>query len=281
MTVRQLTQMTWRELRTAAPGSIALIPVGSQEQHGEHLPLGTDQMLADTVVDEAVDLLEQSGPDLVRLPTVAYGLSPHHAFAAAITLSSATLLDLLSEILDSLADTGFRRMVVVNGHGGNDEVVRLAVKQAALRADIAAAACNYWNVTGPADENGDGAAESGASDGDDGCDNSVEDPARTPGHAGWFETALMLAAHPDLVHAADWEDDDGDPPLFDRPPYPGLVVERHGEWSRVHGVTDDPSAASTATGRTLLTRRVQGLATAITEFHHATNHSHGSADAAG
>lgn len=274
MTVRQLTQMTWRELRTAAPGSIALIPVGSQEQHGEHLPLGTDQMLADTVVDEAVDLLEQSGPDLVRLPTVAYGLSPHHAFAAAITLSSATLLDLLSEILDSLVDTGFRRMVVVNGHGGNDEVVRLAVKQAALRADITAAACNYWNVTGPAGDDGESA-------GSDESVGSVEDPARTPGHAGWFETALMLAAHPDLVRRADWEDGDGDPPLFDRPPYPGLVVERHGEWSRVHGVTDDPSAASTPTGRRLLTRRVQGLATAITEFHHATNHSHGSAAAAG
>nr|WP_205740642.1 creatininase family protein [Haloactinopolyspora alba] len=264
--------MTWHEVREAAHGAVAVVPVGSQEQHGSHLPLGTDRMLADAVVDEAVRRLDGAAVDLVRLPTVAYGFSPHHAFAAAVTLSAQTLVAVLGEIIDSLVATGFRRMLIVNGHGGNDEIVRLAVKQAALRADIAAAACNYWSLSGDGGDDVPAGADSSAAQ-----SAPADESERIPGHAGWFETSLMLAAHPELVHPPAWEDTPAAPPLFDQPPAPGLVVERHGEWSRVGGVTDDARAASAAAGRQLLARQAQRLATAITEFDRATEHSHGRA----
>jgi creatinine amidohydrolase len=60
------------------------------------------------------------------------------------------------------------------------------------------------------------------------------------------------------------------PPLFDNPPYPGLTVERHGEWARVGGSTDDPSTADAASGGQLLDDRAQGLARAIAAFDAAT-----------
>ncbi|HWD03760.1 MAG TPA: creatininase family protein [Amycolatopsis sp.] len=236
-----LTRMTWREVRTAAPAAIALLPIGSQEQHAGHLPMGTDTMLAETVVDGALARLGGE-PEVVRLPALPYGHSPHHLFAAAVSLSAATLQAVLADMLGSLVESGFRRVLIVNGHGGNDEIMRLAVKQNALRADVALAACSYWTL---------GEAE-------------------VPGHAGRFETSLMLAANPDLVRKAAPRPDVTPPPLFHRPPYPGLTVERHGEWARAGGSTDDATAATARSGADLLEARVTALAEAIRAFDAAT-----------
>ena len=90
----------------------------------------------------------------------------------------------------------------------------------------------------------------------------------------------MLAAHPDLVTpAAPWAEPE-EPPLFHRPPAAGLVVERHGEWERVHGVTDDASGADPAAGRELLAGRARALADAIRAFDAATRDSHGRQESA-
>ncbi|RJQ82049.1 creatininase family protein [Pseudonocardiaceae bacterium YIM PH 21723] len=241
-----LDRMTWRQVRAAAEGGIALLPIGSQEQHAGHLPMGTDTLLAETVVDAAVRELGGS-PEIVRLPCLPFGHSPHHLFAAAVSLSPETLLQVLTDVLDSLVQSGFRRVLIVNGHGGNDEIMRLAVKRFALRADVALGACSYWSLVEPAD--------------------------RVPGHAGWFETSLMLAAHPDLVGVP--EPRPAVTPLFDRPPHPGLTVERHGEWARAGGATDDASDASAEAGLDLLTTRIDALVTAIRAFDDATRDSHG------
>ncbi|MGW2061744.1 creatininase family protein [Streptomyces sp. NBC_00121] len=265
MSHRNLTEATWRETRAAAPDAIAVLPIGSQEQHAEHLPLGTDTMLADAVVSRALALLDERAaagddvPDLVRLPTLPYGHSPHHLFAAALTLSAPVLGMVLDELLDSLAACGYRRVLVVNGHGGNDEIMRLAVKRFALRADVTAAACSYWTLT----DTGEPEQE---------ADESEEKHAElVPGHAGWFETSLMLAAHPELVRAERARHEPVEPPaLFDKPPYPGLTVERHGEWERVGGATDDAAGAAAAHGERLLDRRARGLARAVLAFDAAS-----------
>ncbi|MGN5634488.1 creatininase family protein, partial [Streptomyces sp. AC154] len=256
MTHRNLTESTWRETRAAAAESIAILPIGSQEQHAEHLPMGTDTMLADAVVSRALAVLAERAaagadvPGLVRLPTLPYGHSPHHLFAAALTLSAPVLGTVLDELLDSLAGCGYRRVLVVNGHGGNDEIMRLAVKRFALRAEVTAAACSYWTLTDTG-EPGEAPEEDGAS-------------GLIPGHAGWFETSLMLAARPELVRTERAGREPVDPPpLFDKPPYPGLTVERHGEWERVGGSTDDASGADAGSGARLLERRALGLARAV------------------
>ncbi|WP_328540972.1 creatininase family protein [Streptomyces sp. NBC_00344] len=245
--------MTWREVRAAGEHGIALLPIGSQEQHADHLPMGTDTLLVEAVIERAGALLAEEPPvaGIVRLPALPYGHSPHHLFAAALSLSAQTLGAVLDDVLDSLVTSGFRRIMVVNGHGGNDEIMRLAVKRFALRADVTVAACSYWNVI------------SGEEDGGR--------PEVTPGHAGWFETSLMLAARPGLVREpVPVRTPVSPPPLFDHPPYPGLTVERHGEWERVGGSTDDASGADAARGHRLLADRASGLARAIRAFDAAT-----------
>jgi creatinine amidohydrolase len=142
----------------------------------------------------------------------------------ALSLPPRTLLDVLSSLLDSLVLAGFRRILVVNGHGGNIEMMSQAVKLAALEHPILAASCSYWQLLDPAPD--------------------------APGHAGAFETSLMRAEHPGLVDA------DGrgphDPPLFDQELVRGLHVERHGEWPRTGGVTDPPGPGDPERGRTAL-----------------------------
>jgi creatinine amidohydrolase len=244
-----LTRMTWREVREAARSAIALVPIGSQEQHADHLPMGTDTMLAEAVVDGALERLGDT--EVVRLPALPFGHSPHHLFAAAVSLRASTLQAVLADVLDSLATSGFRRVLVVNGHGGNDEIMRLAVKEYALQADVALAACSYFSL-------GDGG---------------------TPGHAGHYETSLMLAAHPDLVRGREPRPDVTPPPLFAEPPYPGLTVERHGEWARVGGSTDNATAATAEDGAALLEDRVTALADAIRAFDSATRQTHAEGEA--
>ncbi|MFJ1760096.1 creatininase family protein [Amycolatopsis sp. NPDC088138] len=245
----ELTRMTWQEVRDAARSAIALLPIGSQEQHAAHLPMGTDTMLAEAVVDGALARVDD--PVVVRLPALPFGHSPHHLFAAAVSLRASTLQAVLADVLDSLATSGFRRVFVVNGHGGNDEIMRLAVKEYALRADVALAACSYFSL-------GEGSS---------------------PGHAGKFETSLMLAAHGDLVRPREPRPDVTPPPLFAYPPYPGLTVERHGEWARAGGSTDDATTATAEGGADLLEDRVTALADAIRAFDAATRTTHAEGEA--
>ncbi|MFG2438811.1 creatininase family protein [Streptomyces sp. NPDC048508] len=253
MSQSRLSELTWREVRRAGEEGIALLPIGSQEQHASHLPMGTDTYLVEAAVERALDLLAEDAPsaEVVRLPVLPFGHSPHHLFAAAVSLSAATLSAVLDDVLDSLVTSGYRRIMIVNGHGGNDEIMRLAVKRFALRSQVTVAACSYWTLTSGAEAAGR--------------------PDVTPGHAGWFETSLMLAARPELVRTPVPERGTVEPPpLFDNPPYPGLTVERHGEWERVGGATDDPSGADATQGDLLLHDRARGLARAIQAFDQAT-----------
>ncbi|BET52548.1 creatininase family protein [Kitasatospora aureofaciens] len=253
MSQSRLTELTWREVRRAGEQGIALLPIGSQEQHARHLPMGTDTLLVEEVLDRALAVLdhEPSAPEVVRLPALPFGHSPHHLFAAAVSLSAATLGAVLDDVLDSLVTSGYRRVMLVNGHGGNDEIMRLAVKRFALRARVTVAACSYWTLTAGEDEAGR--------------------PDVTPGHAGWFETSLMLAARPELVRTpVPARTPVEPPPLFDHPPHPGLTVERHGEWERVDGSTDDASGADADRGGRLLDDRARGLARAIRAFDAAS-----------
>lgn len=243
MTEHRLDRITRdRVHELAARDAVALVPIASTEQHAHHLPLGTDTLLVDAVTDRALAGLGDD-PEVVCTPTLPFGFSGHHQFAAAVSLAPSTLLAVLGDILDSLTLMGFRRILLVNGHGGNQEMMSQAIKVHALANPVLVGACSYWNL-------------------------GVDEAAGTggPGHAGHFETSLMLAAHPDLVGDRSASPAPAVAPLFDNSPVAGLTVERHGEWGRVDGLTDSPEAATPELGERLLTARAAGLRAAITEF---------------
>ncbi|HEY7765875.1 MAG TPA: creatininase family protein [Aestuariivirgaceae bacterium] len=114
--------MRWEELSVPAiealdrDRTILLIPLGSVEQHGRHLPIGTDTILATAICRAAAE----QAPNAAVLPPPWYGFSQHHMrFAGSVTLRPETMLSLVEDIVESIVAHGFRRVVLMNGHGGN------------------------------------------------------------------------------------------------------------------------------------------------------------------
>lgn len=246
---RRLSEMTREEVREAGATDVVVIPVGSVEQHAGHLPMSTDTLLVEGVLEQACAALGDDVP-LVVTPSIPVGSSAHHLFAAAMSIRPQTLLAVLHDVTESLATSGFRRLFVVNGHGGNDECIRLAVKELVLRHPVAAAACSYWALGDPA---------------------GSPRPDVMPGHAGWFETSLMLALNPGLVRTDGLRASTVEPPpVFDQRAMPGLTVQAAGEWARVDGVTDRSDDATAADGRRILDDRSGRLVDAIRLFDEQT-----------
>lgn len=118
--------MRWEELTSPEIGAldrdrtVVVFPIGSVEQHGNHMPLGTDTMLAHEV---SLAAASRAG-DVVVLPPPWYGFSAHHMrFPGSVTLRAETLMAMVEDVVASVVKHGFRRILVVNGHGGNGGVI--------------------------------------------------------------------------------------------------------------------------------------------------------------
>lgn len=231
--MNELAAMTTEDAaRGFAAARLALLPVGSCEQHGPHLTVDTDTAVAEAI---ARRLADQLGDDAVLCPTIGYGLSEHHlGFAGTLTLRPATYLALIDDVLDSLAHHGIRRVLIVNGHGGNIDALRLAARTA--RRDRGMLVASFMWATLAADA----AAEAASS------------PAY--GHACEVETSVVMAVAPDRVRP----DRFGPPaarrsvdPLTDPP---GASVDEpvglH-EWSD-DGALGEPHLATEAAGEEIV-----------------------------
>ncbi|MGH3423715.1 MAG: creatininase family protein [Nocardioidaceae bacterium] len=226
-----LGDLTAGDLARIASEAVLVLPVGATEQHGPCLPLRTDSCLIDAVLRSASARLD-SCRTIVLAPTLAYGHSQHHLFAGAASLRPATLLAVLHDLIDSAHQSGFRRLFIANGHGGNDECIRLAVKDGANRHEMTLGACSYWDL-----------AE----------DAWSERFAHIPGHAGAFEASLLLAAAPGLVRTDRFGSAvPGPAGLHHESIAPGVTVARAGDWEASGGYSDAPAGADGDLGRHVL-----------------------------
>jgi len=177
-----LSHLAWPEAEAAArQGAVVLIPTGAHEQHGHHLPLGTDAMLVTAVVRGAVAAAKPRAPVLYA-PTIWFGFSPHHMdFPGTISLSTGTYLAVVAETCRSLWQHGFHRLVLINGHGGNASPLRTVVADLRAREDIRVAVFSYWDLAAAFIKTWRRSEEGGIN------------------HACEMETALMLSVHESLV----------------------------------------------------------------------------------
>jgi creatinine amidohydrolase len=243
-----LHEITRGEAARRAPGALVVLPVGATEQHGPHLPLGTDFLIVEHVT-RAAAREAQPHLDVLVAPTFQTGSSHHHlSFGGTISLSTERYYGALRDMTESLIQSGFRRIFIVNGHGGNHELIQLVVRDLAQTHPCNLAAASYWDL----------ARESLAQ-------REPDLGGRLPGHAGAFETSLIMAVHPDLVVN----------PLPHRtaveltrtsiPPAP-YRAERHSFWTSIDGFTDSPDQASPERGQRLLEIIVAAVATALVSF---------------
>ncbi len=120
-----LHEITRDEAARRASGALAILPVGATEQHGPHLPLGTDFLIVEHVTRAAAQEARAS-VDVLVAPTFQTGSSHHHLpFGGTISLSTERYYGTLRDMTESLILSGFRRIFIINGHGGNHELIEL------------------------------------------------------------------------------------------------------------------------------------------------------------
>lgn len=239
-------ELNREQLRELAPRALAVLPLGATEQHGPHLATGTDFMTVESIAREAAGGL--SIPVVVT-PVLPFGSSDHHLiFGGTMSLATETYYRVLRELVESLVTDGFRHIFLLNGHGGNHELAQLAARDVALKHPVNAAAGSYWVIAW------DALVAAGAHRG-----------RGLPGHAGDFETSVMLSLRPDLEPGPLPHRDsppDTDPRAFARP----YRNERHGFWRDINGHTDSPDQATAEKGAEFRRIVVAEVARAFSEF---------------
>jgi creatinine amidohydrolase len=231
---------------------VVLQPVAAIEQHGPHLPIAVDTAIVMGVLGRALEALDPDIP-CYCLPPLCYGKSNEHIdFPGTIALSAQTLLATLAEVLDSLYRSGFRKVALVNGHGGQPQIMDIAARDARVRhRDLNVFPLFLWRVPhGMADHFGPRERELGI-------------------HAGAFETSLMLALLPATVAmekaVTEWP----------QSPPADSILSMEGDlpfaWLThdlsKSGVLGDARAATRSDGDALLAALAQGWIRVITDMH--------------
>ena len=141
-------RLTAEELRArAAEDAMVIIPVASMEQHGPHLATGVDIILGTAVAHETAKRLAAGGQPVVVTPCVWTGLAEHHmAFGGTVTLEFESFSAVLRGIVRSASRHGFRKVMLLNGHGGNAEAIAVCATEFAVEFGIKVAGGTYWHV---------------------------------------------------------------------------------------------------------------------------------------
>jgi creatinine amidohydrolase len=232
--------------------SILVLPTGAIEHHGPHLPLSTDALIAESVATAAIDRAAAAGLDVWQLPTLGYTKSDEHHWApGTMWLRAETMLDTLVDLGNSVAATPARKLVFLNGHGGNTALLQVANRELRRRFGL-----NTFSMP---------AGVQSAGSGVDG-----EPDERGFGiHAGHSETSVVLHLRPDLVDMSLAERNvpeqlagfrhvgfNGRPVAF------GWLSDDFGR----SGVIGDPTGANSAAGKRMFERGVDFAVECLTEI---------------
>ncbi len=185
------------QLRTSGPINdwVVVLPLAATEQHGPHLPLKVDSALVEGVVAASVHYL-QDAAKVLFLPTQTIGFSPEHsAFAGTLTLKAETIIRLWTDIAESVAASGFKKLVLLNSHGGQVGFMDIVARDLRARLHMLVYSVNWFNL--PLLD----------ADGNNIPDMFGAHEQRFGVHAGDIETSMMLAldpAHVQMQHAQNF-----------------------------------------------------------------------------
>ena len=227
-----LENVTWPEFEEAKKRiDTVIIPVGSVEAHGRHLPLGTDVFAPLEIAKRIEEKLRKMGKDVIIAPPVWYGHSfVLDVYPGTINVSADAFKAYTAEILREFAREGFRRLVLLNGHGGNHSPLILAAEEVAGEFDVEVWLIDWWID----------------------FRKEILEVCSSQGHAGEDETSVILAIRPELVKMEN------------------AVGEKREEKVRVirkdigfelfpEGVNDDPRGASREKGEAILEKVSEGI----------------------
>jgi creatinine amidohydrolase len=232
---------------------VAVLPLGAIEQHGPHLPVSTDTDIASQIAFEAEKRLAN---EIVLCPPLPFGSSHHHLSFGAISLSITTYTQVLVEMVECLLHMGFRRIVLLNGHGGNITPGKQALALLSNKYDTDLKPnivfTTYWELAGK--------IFSGAP--------PMQSPALS--HACEYETSLLLHLFPkkvlkDRIQRAKRPNSNGYIPFEDDEPYRGVTMVKRTEFISSNGCSGEPHLGTAEKGKHLFDHGVA----AFVEFVHS------------
>ncbi|HUS37179.1 MAG TPA: creatininase family protein [Verrucomicrobiae bacterium] len=179
----QLAELSWPAVHTLSKDTPIIFPVAAVEQHGGHLPVFTDSLLLGEIVRRSAERL---GDPVLWAPLMWLGNSDHHLdFAGTLSAAPRVYLDLLNGLVENFIQHGFKRLVFINGHGGNDVPGKQAVfelrQRHRARNDLLLLFATYWSLGGEPWKR----------------DASIQQ--REMGHACEWETSMIMRIRPELV----------------------------------------------------------------------------------
>ena len=253
---RFLPYLSWTEV-AALPdraNTVIVLPTGSIEQHGPHLPCAVDTVICAGVVGHALARLPAHVPAFA-LPPITYGKSEEHLhFPGTFTLDGETLYQTVVQVGESAYRSGFRKFLFVNGHGGQPQVMEMAARELRLRhGDYIVVPHSTWRLPHVAGR------------------YLSEREKKLAMHAGHAETAIMMALAPDTVHM--------ERAVTNYPPeFPSKLLSADGRpacaWSArdfgPSGIIGDPLPATREQGEAILDSLAASWAQAIAELHALT-----------
>ena len=188
MRVHHWAELSWTDFQTRDMARcIAVLPIAAIEQHGPHLPVGVDTMIAEGHMAHLKAHLP-TDIDVLFLPTQAIGKSNEHLrYPGTLTLSAETAIRAWTEIGESVARAGCRKIIIVNSHGGNMSVMDIVARELRIRCTMLAVSAAWVRMGQPLGTTSEREATFGI-------------------HGGDYETSLMLAFRPDLVKTDKLQD---------------------------------------------------------------------------
>jgi creatinine amidohydrolase len=225
---------------------VAVLPFGATEPHNLHMPYGTDNYQVDVIGSRACERAYRAGAKVLLLPTIPYGVNTNHLQipgALACSVTPTTLLHLLTDLVDSLERQGVRKLVLLNGHGGNE--LKPLTRELHHRTRVFLCLCDWFRMAR------------------DAYPGLFERPGE---HADEIETSLGLAFFPDLVNLQLADDGAARPSRFDAINRGWISITR--PWHLVSRNTGlgDPSAATADKGRRLMDVLVERLGDFLIEL---------------
>ena len=239
MSENRMARMTWHGFRSGGFDK-AVLAVGSTECHGDHLPFGTDTLVAEHLAEAVAARVE----GVMLLPPLPFGMSEHYAmFPVAISLSTETLMRVLRDVFDSLMAHGLRKLLIINGHDGNIPAIEAVSREFRVEhPEMRVAVLEAWWET---------AAEL--------LPEGTFEVWGGLGHGGEGETSMMLAVAPELVEMSRA-----------RGVVPELPLHVQVKWRfdelTSYGVTGDPTKATVEKGRMMRDALVELLISFLQEM---------------
>jgi creatinine amidohydrolase len=243
-----LAEQNHATIRAHRP-DVAVLPFGATEPHNLHMPYGTDNYQVEEIGSRACERAYEAGAKVTLLPAIPFGVNTNHLQVPgglALSVTPTTLLAVLTDLVDSLERQGVAKLVLLNGHGGNE--LKPLTRELHHRTGVFLCVCDWFRM----------------------ARDIYGEIFRAPGeHADEVETSLGLAFFPGLVHMEQAGSGTAPPTRFDAINRGWISITRPWHLATVDTGMGDPSAATADKGRRLMEVLVERLASFLVELANA------------